>query len=102
MGPAQKKKTVAASDDEDSDDDDEDSESDDDTAQKTPEELEEMEKQFKREKILQKALIRLLELNPEGFEIDELPSKFEEIKVKGFTPQMCGYKTLEDYVKKQP
>jgi hypothetical protein len=86
-----------------SSDDEEDDDEDDEKKELTPEELEEAEKQYKREKIVRKAIKHLLTTkHKEGFQLDALPELLEGIKVKNFTPAMCGYKSMEDFAKKQP
>jgi hypothetical protein len=88
-------------DEEEEDEDEDDDEEDDDDAEEV--DAEEAERQFKREKAIRKAIQFLLkEKCKEGFPIEELPAKLETVKVQGFTPEKCGYKTLEKFVRGQP
>lgn len=76
------------------------SESEDDGPEVEPEE---MERQGKREKIMQKAIVLLLkEKCKEGFPLSEFEQKLEMVNVKNFAPEKCGYKSLEKFVKGQP
>eukprot|EP00439_Symbiodinium_sp_Y106_P061444 s3762_g9.t1 len=75
------------------DDDDDDEEVD----------AEEMERQGKREKAIQKALRFLLtEKCPDGFLLGEVVEKLEMVNVRGFAPEKLGYKTTEKFVRRQP
>lgn len=87
-------------DDEDDDDEDDDEEDDDDDQEV---DAEEMERQGKREKAVQKAVRFLLtDKCPDGFPLDELIQKLEMVNVKGFAPEKLGYKTVEKFVRGQP
>jgi len=87
-------------DDEDNDDEDDDEEDDDDDQEV---DAEEMERQGKREKAVQKAVRFLLtDKCPDGFKVDELIKKLEMVNVKGFAPEKLGYKTVEKFVRGQP
>lgn len=83
------------------DEDEDDDESDDDEAPEVS--PEEMEKQAKREKMMQKAIRHLLtEKFPDGFPLAEFEDRLASINVRGFTPQNCGYTTVEKFIKGQP
>eukprot|EP00437_Effrenium_voratum_P049966 CAMPEP_0181542048 /NCGR_PEP_ID=MMETSP1110-20121109/77712_1 /TAXON_ID=174948 /ORGANISM="Symbiodinium sp., Strain CCMP421" /LENGTH=224 /DNA_ID=CAMNT_0023673731 /DNA_START=27 /DNA_END=698 /DNA_ORIENTATION=+ len=107
---AEAKAAAASTDDEDDDENDDDDEDDDDDDEDDDEEedeqevdQEEMEKQGKREKVMQKAIrLVLKEKCPDGFPLSELVQKLESVNVRGFAPEKCGYKTVEKFVKGQP
>ena len=61
-----------------------------------------MEKQGKREKIIQGKIYIILKDDPDGFPLDELPEQLAERGVKNFSPTICGYKTLEKFASRQP
>lgn len=91
--------------DEDSEDEDgsdeEESESDDEDAVEVDQE--ELERQAKREKLVQKAIVFLFkEKCPGSFPLDELIDKLKMVNVANFAPEKLGYKTLEKFVKGQP
>ncbi|CAK9012503.1 Inorganic diphosphatase [Durusdinium trenchii] len=92
-------------DDEEEDDEEEEEEDDDDDEDEDGEQVdrEEMERQGKREKAIQKAIQFLLKQKcQDGFPLNELVSKLEMVNVKGFAPEKLGYKTLEKFVRGQP
>lgn len=64
---------------------------------------EEAAKQYKRERIVQKAILHLFEQKfPHGFPLEELPALLEKIKVSNFKPQSLGYESLHEFARKQP
>mmetsp|Transcript_1885 Transcript_1885/g.4499 ORF Transcript_1885/g.4499 Transcript_1885/m.4499 type:complete len:256 (-) Transcript_1885:38-805(-) len=88
-------------DDEDEEDDDEEEDEEDEDQDEV--DAEEMERQGKREKAMQKAIKFLLaDKCKEGFPLSEFMDKLESVNVKGFLPEKCGYKTLEKFVRGQP
>ncbi|CAJ1394712.1 unnamed protein product [Effrenium voratum] len=106
---AEAKAAAAPADDDDDEEDDDDEDDDDDDEDDDEEEdeqevdQEEMEKQGKREKVMQKAIrLVLKEKCPDGFPLSELVQKLESVNVRGFAPEKCGYKTVEKFVKGQP
>ncbi|CAK9053609.1 unnamed protein product, partial [Durusdinium trenchii] len=91
--------------DDEEEDDEEEEEDDDDDEDEDGEQVdrEEMERQGKREKAIQKAIQFLLKQKcQDGFPLNELVSKLEMVNVKGFAPEKLGYKTLEKFVRGQP
>ena len=97
--------TVAPEEDEEEEDDDDDDEDEDDEDEDEPEEVdqEEMEKQGKREKAIQKALQLILSKKcQEGFLLSELLENLEKVNVKNFAPEKLGYKSIERFVRGQP
>jgi len=63
---------------------------------------EEMERQHKRELAVRKAIKFILKDKcPDGFPLSELVEKLATVNVKGFKPEICGYKSLEKFVKGQ-
>ena len=92
-------------DDSDSYESDSDSDSDSEPAKATVvvEDPEEAAKQYKRERIVQKAILHLFERKfPHGFPLEELPALLEKIKVSNFKPQALGYESLHEFARKQP
>eukprot|EP00931_Biecheleriopsis_adriatica_P102520 TRINITY_DN7747_c0_g1_i1.p1 TRINITY_DN7747_c0_g1~~TRINITY_DN7747_c0_g1_i1.p1 ORF type:complete len:263 (-),score=120.30 TRINITY_DN7747_c0_g1_i1:10-798(-) len=90
-------------DEEDEEDEDSEDEDDDDEDEQQEVDAEEMERQGKREKAVQKALRFLLkEKCPDGFALAELVEKLEMVNVKGFATEKLGYKTIEKFVRGQP
>ncbi|CAE8586029.1 unnamed protein product, partial [Polarella glacialis] len=82
------------------DDDDDEEEEEDDMPEVDDEEL---EKQAKREKAIQKAVKFLLtDKCSDGFPLSELVQKLEMVNVKGFAPEKLGYKSVEKFVRGQP
>mmetsp|Transcript_35545 Transcript_35545/g.106250 ORF Transcript_35545/g.106250 Transcript_35545/m.106250 type:complete len:87 (+) Transcript_35545:598-858(+) len=62
-----------------------------------------MERQAKREKAVQKAMVFLFEDKEQGsFHLDELLDKLKMVNVANFAPEKLGYKSLEKFVKGQP
>mmetsp|Transcript_34703 Transcript_34703/g.81021 ORF Transcript_34703/g.81021 Transcript_34703/m.81021 type:complete len:266 (-) Transcript_34703:155-952(-) len=90
-------------DDEDGDDEDDSEDEDDDDENDAPVDEEEMEKQFKREQAVQKAVKHLLKVKcPEGFPASEFVEKLASVNVSNFAPEKLGYKTIEKFLKSQP
>jgi len=88
--------------DDDSDDSDSDSSSDEEKAP-VVEDPEEAAKQYKRERIVQKAILHLFEQKfPHGFLLEELPQMLAKIQVNNFKPQSLGYESLHEFARKQP
>lgn len=82
------------------DSEDEDDDEDDDVEDVDPEE---MERQGKREKAMQKAIKHLLTKSfPDGFPLVEFDEKLASIKVTGFAPEKCGYRSVEKFFRGQP
>eukprot|EP00933_Yihiella_yeosuensis_P018020 TRINITY_DN14958_c0_g3_i1.p1 TRINITY_DN14958_c0_g3~~TRINITY_DN14958_c0_g3_i1.p1 ORF type:complete len:272 (-),score=125.87 TRINITY_DN14958_c0_g3_i1:60-875(-) len=104
--PEAPKPKAADSDDEEEEEDsdeEEDDDSDDEEDDMPDVDEEELEKQGKREKAVQKAVKFLLnDKCPDGFGIDELCAKLEMVNVKGFAPEKLGYKNVEKFVRGQP
>lgn len=97
------KAAADSEDDEDSEEDEDDEEDDDDDDDEEEVDREVAEKQARIEKHVQKAVQCVLTDHcPEGFALDDLCTKLEMVKVKGFAPEKCGYKTLEKFAKGQP
>lgn len=100
--PKEDEESDEEDDDDDEEEDDDGEESEEDPAQsKDPDEA---EKQFKREQAVGKAIKVILSKpeNQEGFKLEDLPEKLASVNVKNFSPQICGYSTLERFVRKQP
>lgn len=97
-----RKADKAGSDDEDAEEDEE-SESDSDEGDALEVDQEEMERQAKREKMVQKAIVFLFkDKQVDSFHLDELTEKFKLVNVANFAPEKLGYKSLEKFVKGQP
>lgn len=98
--PEKEDEPESEDDDEDEEEEDDEEEEEDPAAAKDPDEA---EKQFKREQAVGKAIKLLLTKHfPDGFKLDELPEKLSSVNVKNFSPQICGYSTLDRFVRKQP
>ena len=61
-----------------------------------------MEKQGKREKIIQGKIYLILNEDPDGFALEDLPAQLAAKGVKNFSPSICGYKTLAKFASRQP
>ncbi|CEL99431.1 unnamed protein product [Vitrella brassicaformis CCMP3155] len=86
---------------------------DDDDDPKSQAEIEESERQYKRELVMRKALRAVLNKHAQklaadgvtedpGIPIDELCERFAAIKVRNFRPELLGYTTVEEFVDSQP
>mmetsp|Transcript_155263 Transcript_155263/g.476938 ORF Transcript_155263/g.476938 Transcript_155263/m.476938 type:complete len:274 (+) Transcript_155263:101-922(+) len=85
-----------------SEDEDEESEDESEDGEALEVDSEEMERQHKREKLVQKAIVFLFqEKQKDSFHLDELTEKLKLVKVSNFSPEKLGYKSLEKFVKGQ-
>jgi len=83
-----------------SDDQDSDSDSEPDLAGTI--DPEEARKQYKREEVIRQAVRHILLNRPAGFPLDELYALLESVNVKNFSPEKCGYSSLERFARNQP
>ncbi|CAK0818047.1 unnamed protein product [Prorocentrum cordatum] len=64
--------------------------------------LEEARRQRRREQAVWQAIRHLLSGQPRGLPLGELPGLLESVNVQNFSPERCGYSSLERFARGLP